>query len=171
MKKLIIVLLMVALVLGLIWGSCNIISLPKDVFFSYNRFSFSFNILIYLLAYGLTFLTIPGFLFILVYEIVMLGVIIVILLFNYGIKSLFYLMFILLMKSIIIFLLVLNVFYYCKYVKYLYSFLLRKNNISKHNYNLYFKKITIITIFILIIIILYGLLNKYLLLVLVNKLL
>jgi hypothetical protein len=167
MKKKIIVASVIIIVMGTIFGLCN--SIVSSVVYTNSYFYLYLYILIYIVAYGLSFGGFPGFFLVLLYELFTLGITISFLLINFQLKLLVYIIFLCVFRIVVLFCLVLNTFYYCKYVKHLGNYIFKRITISKHNIRLYLKKMTIISIFVLLIIILYSLLNIYAILPFVNR--
>ena len=168
MKKKIIVAIVMVIILGFIFGLCQSINLSiKELNTSY-LYLFA-NLLLYLIIYGLSFIGLPVYIITLLYETFSLGIMISFMITNFQLSYLFYLIFFLSYKIIIIFLLLLTIFYHYKYLKHLCSFIIKRGHLPKHNINLYYKKMTIIIIFILIINIIFSLLNIYVIIPLLNK--
>ena len=161
-----VILSVVILVVGIIYSVCNLLILPRELFINGSTFYMFFNILIYLIAYMLIFIGIPSFLLIYIYELFSLGVVIPILLVNFKYSSLIVLIPLLFFKTVIVFMLILNTFYYFKYLKHIVNYLFKRIYISKHNIKLYIKKITIISAFLVITNIVFSLINMKMLVLL-----
>ena len=170
MKKIIVGITVTLFVMGFLTGMFNNIALPNELLFEKNNFFFFLNFLIIILAYGLSLVCIPAFFLIYIYEAFMMGLCVSLFMQNFGIKSIIFILVLLIYKTIILFFIILTNFYYYKYITHLINYLFKKIYIAKHNVRLYLKKITIITCFILIILTSYYYLTVNVLIHLYNKL-
>lgn len=168
MKKKVIAIVTVVFGLGIMYSLCNKVVL-KDYFFSVSYFYFFLNILIFLIAYGISFICIPVYFVLLIYELFSTGFITGTLILNFGLKGLLVSLVIILFKAVIVIMLILNSYYHLKYIKSLYNFLFKRIPISKHNTKIYTRKMTIISVITIIFMLLYILIDKYILIVLLNQ--
>lgn len=171
MKKIIVILTVMIFIIGFITSILNSTSFPNELLFSNNNFFFFLNLLIIIASFGLTFICLPAFLFVYLFESFMMGFCTFLFLLNFGLKGIIFIVFLLIYKLIMLFFLLLNSFYYIKYIIHLFNYFFKKIYISKHNIKLYLKKITIITCFILILLVSYYGFAMKVLIPMLNKLL
>ena len=163
MKKIIIILTVMIFIIGFITSIFNSTSFFNELLITNNNFFFYFNILIIIASFGLAFIGIPAFLLVYIYEAFMMGFLTYLFLLNFRLRAIILIIILLVYSLIVLFFFLLNSFYYCKYVKHLFNYFIKKIYISKHNIRLYLKKMTIITFFIIFLtIIYYFCLNKLL---------
>ena len=153
MKRKIIMVLVTLFLMGIIFGLVNTTMISNELMT--NSFYFYLNLLVYLIVYGLAVIGLPSFIFILLFEAFSSGFVTTTLLYNYSLNCFIFLLLFFIYKACLIFLLLLNSFYYCKYVKHLTSIVLKKGLAAKRNTYLYLKKMTIMMVFIIFLIIIY----------------
>jgi len=147
MKKFIVLVTVLALIIGFIYGFQKNIDLSSIIFYSASKPLMFFSLIILVGSLFLTFLGLPVFLLILLFEAFLMGAVISIFICNYFFKGLiFIIIFLLLFKFFTFFVLFLNSFYALKFIKNFYAYLFKKSSRCKNNAHLYLKKILIISL-------------------------
>ena len=154
MKKIILIIVASILVIGFIIGINQEYNMNNFVSITMSFKSFILYIMIIILGFLLSSIGMPCYYLFLFFELLLSGFIMALFIINYKINGLcFALLFILLFKIPSYFILLLSSFYYTKYIKNMFSYLFYRYTSSKKNYRMYFKKMLVINLILIIIII------------------
>ena len=149
MKKYIILLPVAIILIGIVAAFCNHIEVNNitGLLFTYKSIYLSLFLIIILFLISLT--GIPSYSLYLLLDLFFMGELLYLFISNFSYKGFLYLIvYFIVFKIPLYFLLILNSFYTLKYGKNLYKFIFNKWGISIHNIKLYFKKILVINIII-----------------------
>ena len=151
MKKYIVAIILAIFFIGFIIGFKNNYNLQNFLKFTFYWKSIIFFIIVLITSLLLSFIGIPCYLFLLIIEILLLGIITASFFLAFSVKGIFFvIIYSLIFKSGYWFLLLLNTFYGFKLFKNELRCFFKKYKDCKNNIKIYFKKILVINSFMLI---------------------
>ena len=151
MKKYIVALFVAIIIIGIVVGGNNHLDLSNLVAISFSYKYFIYIFLTLLSGITLSYIGVPLFILILIYEVLSCGIVTSYFVSSYAINGLlFSLVYLLIFKIIYWFLLLLLSFYSLKLIKNNYVYLSKRHQENKNNRKLYLKKMLIIGSFVLI---------------------
>ncbi len=147
MKKYIIALGIALILIGVVAGFINNITVDNitGLLFSY-KFLYLY-LIVFLILFITSLIGLPSYSLYIVYDLFTIGELLYIFTSNFSYKGFLYLLiYLIFIKLPLYFMLILNTFYTLKYGKHLYRFIFNKFGKSIHNIKVYFKKMVTVNI-------------------------